>query len=175
MGQEIREHLFKEVSDLYHKLDEGTTPISFFLPYLPIKPHRERDRARLEMVRLFSKVMQDRRDKNVQGDDMLQKFMDATYKDGTSLSDTEVTGLMIALLFGGQHTSMVTSSWMLLYILSNPDVRERLLEEQRQFPELNYPALREMTLLHNCIRETLRLSPPLMLLMRKVGAGGAGG
>lgn len=46
-------------------------------------------------------------------------FMDIEYKDGTKITDDEVTGLLIALLFAGQHTSSITSSWTALYLASN--------------------------------------------------------
>jgi sterol 14-demethylase len=48
--------------------------------------------------------------------------MDAIYKNGTKLPASEVTGLMICLLFAGQHTSSVTSTWTGLYILQNKDM-----------------------------------------------------
>jgi sterol 14alpha-demethylase len=37
--------------------------------------------------------------------------MDLVYKDGTKLSDDEIVGLLIALLFAGQHTSSISSTW----------------------------------------------------------------
>jgi len=56
--------------------------------------------------------------------------MDAKYKNGKPLPVQEVTGLMIALLFAGQHTSSVTSTWTGLYILHNKErLMPRLLDE----------------------------------------------
>jgi hypothetical protein len=43
-GREVREHLFEQVADLLHGLDEGMVPISVFFPYLPIPVHQKRDR-----------------------------------------------------------------------------------------------------------------------------------
>jgi sterol 14-demethylase len=45
--------------------------------------------------------------------------MDIEYKDGSRITDDEVTGLLIALLFAGQHTSSITSSWTALYLAKN--------------------------------------------------------
>ena len=56
-GDDVRENLFAEVSKLYHDLDKGVTPISFFFPYAPTKAHALRDNARKEMVKIFSKIM----------------------------------------------------------------------------------------------------------------------
>lgn len=45
--------------------------------------------------------------------------MDIEYKDGSRITDDEVTGLLIALLFAGQHTSSITSSWTALHLAAN--------------------------------------------------------
>lgn len=41
-------------------------------------------------------------------------FVDMKYKDGTTNSDDQITGLLTALLFAGQHTSSITSTWTTL-------------------------------------------------------------
>ena len=57
----MREHLFSEVSELFHKLDLGMLPISVVFPYLPIKAHRDRDAARAELSQIFTKVIRQRK------------------------------------------------------------------------------------------------------------------
>jgi sterol 14-demethylase len=53
--------------------------------------------------------------------------MDMTYKDDkTSLSDDEIVGLLIALLFAGQHTSSITSTWTAMFLLFNPSCMEKV-------------------------------------------------
>lgn len=45
---------------------------------------------------------------------MLQQFVDARYQNvcnGRQLTPDEITGLSIATLFAGQHTSSITSAW----------------------------------------------------------------
>jgi sterol 14-demethylase len=34
----------------------------------------------------------------------------------------QITGLMVALLFAGQHTSSITSTWTMLHIIHNPEI-----------------------------------------------------
>ena len=111
-----------------------------------------------------------------------------------------MTGQLIVLLFAGQHTSSITSTWLGALLLSNPkamaEVRaeqERLVrtsrmqalttapppfpqvraEQERLVPDassLNYANLLEMDAMRRAITETLRLYPPLILLMRQVSA-----
>jgi len=102
--------------------------------------------------------------------DVLQVFMDAIYKNGTKLPPSEVTGLMICLLFAGQHTSSVTSTWTGLYILQNKDkVMRELLDEQKKVGgNIDHEAIKNMPLLHAAVSEALRMQPPLIFLMREV-------
>uniref|UniRef100_A0A7S0VS43 Uncharacterized protein n=1 Tax=Hemiselmis tepida TaxID=464990 RepID=A0A7S0VS43_9CRYP len=172
MGREIRQTLYKEVSSLYATLDKGCLPISFFAPYLPIPAHINRDIAREKMVKLFRGVIDKRKAEGTHEKDVLQVFMDAKYKNGNSLPAEEVTGLMIALLFAGQHTSSVTSSWTGLFILQAKE-REKLLrdllKEQAEAGPIDIDSIRnKMPLLTACVSEALRLHPPLIILMRRV-------
>lgn len=173
-GDDVREHMFKEVSRLYHDLDQGLTPLTVFAPNLPTQAHLKRNKAREEMVQLFTKVIQERRQhpERTDGTDILSIFMDLKYKDGREITEQEVTGLLIALLFAGQHTSCISSTWTLLFILHNPEITKRILKEQEDVLKdasqpLDYDALNEMGLMHDCMREALRLCPPLILLIRK--------
>lgn len=44
----------------------------------------------------------------------IQVFVDMKYKDGSVNTDSQIVGLLIALLFAGQHTSSITSTWTTL-------------------------------------------------------------
>lgn len=176
-GNDVRETMFKEVAKLYHDMDQGITPLSVFLPNAPTKAHATRNAARQEMVDLFSKIITNRRATNnagSDGTDILSIFMDIKYKDGTSITDEQITGLLIALLFAGQHTSCITSTWTSLFIAKNKNIVKKLIEEQETVfagldssTPLDYDKVNQMAYLHDCMRESLRLCPPLILLMRK--------
>mmetsp|Transcript_17400 Transcript_17400/g.40403 ORF Transcript_17400/g.40403 Transcript_17400/m.40403 type:complete len:408 (-) Transcript_17400:107-1330(-) len=173
-GDDVREQMFVEVSQLYHDLDQGLTPLTVFWPNAPTEAHRKRNLARKRMVELFSKVIAERRaDKGkTDGTDILSIFMDMKYKDGTQSTEEEITGLLIALLFAGQHTSCITSTWTSLFIANNPEIWKRVVAEQdkvfgKDGGDVDFNKLGEMELLHNCMKEALRLCPPLILLIRK--------
>lgn len=184
-GDDVRENLFREVSTLYYDLDHGVTPLTVFWPNAPIRAHAKRDAARKAMVQLFTQVIEARRNaaasssstnttsaSHSDGTDILTIFMEMKYKDGTAPTTDEITGLLIALLFAGQHTSAITSTWTTLFIASHPHIMKRVVEEQRSVlgddntTPVDFDKVNEMELLHNCMREALRLCPPLVLLMR---------
>ena len=83
-------------------------------------------------------MISSRRRSGVHETDVLQTMIDARYSErtygGRHLTDDEITGMMIAILFAGQHTSSITSTWTGLYLHSKM-YRDKflppVLEEQR--------------------------------------------
>ena len=172
-GDDVREHMFAELQTLYHDLDEGLTPLTVLWSRAPTPEHAKRDRARKELVKLFGKVIKERREhpERSDGTDILSLFMDIKYKDGTKITEEEVTGLLIALLFAGQHTSCTTSTWTLLSLLHNPQVLKRVMKEQEDVVQgadtLELEHIQQMELMHNSMREALRMYPTFIMLLRK--------
>jgi sterol 14-demethylase len=177
-GDDVRENMFADVARIYHDLDKGITPLSFFFPNAPIAAHAKRAKAREEMVAIFSKIIAARRADgadNSQRTDILQLFIDFTYKeDGSILTNDEIVGLLIALLFAGQHTSSITSTWTTLLLLHNQRCLKEVMEEQKKIlgtddylqASVDFDTIGNMEYLQNCIKEALRMYPPLILLMR---------
>ena len=54
---------------------------------------------------------------------LLQALIDSRYRNvygGRATTDEEIAGLLIAILFAGQHTSSVTSSWTGYRMIATP-------------------------------------------------------
>lgn len=183
MGREIRENLFGEVSRLIHDLDEGMQPLSVLAPYLPTPSHARRDKAREQLRALYTPIINARRAADAARaageavppaeDDMLQTLLESRYRDGRAMDDNEVVGMLVAALFAGQHTSSITSTWTGLELLRSPTQLAAALAEQDAVrashgEELTYASLGAMDVLHRAMKETLRMYPPLIFLLRKV-------
>ncbi|XP_075495415.1 obtusifoliol 14-alpha demethylase [Primulina tabacum] len=171
LGEEVRNQLFEDVSALFHDLDNGMLPISVIFPYLPIPAHHRRDQARKKLAEIFANIINSRRQTGKAQNDLLQCFIDSKYKNGRSTTESEVTGLLIAALFAGQHTSSITSTWSGAYLLCNPKYMSAVVDEQQKLVEkhgnkVDYDILSEMEVLYRCIKEALRLHPPLIMLLR---------
>jgi len=72
-------------------------------------------------------------------------------------------------MLAGYHTSNITSSWFAIHLLSNPHVLEAVIEEQQKVlgnSPLDFQKLKELELLENCMTESLRLRPPIILVWR---------
>ena len=82
-GNDVREKIFREVSQLFYDLDHGLTPLAVFFPNAPTAAHKKRNAARLKMVEIFSKVIKNRRENPgsslSDGTDILDIFMKMKY------------------------------------------------------------------------------------------------
>ncbi|XP_064402293.1 lanosterol 14-alpha demethylase-like isoform X2 [Halichondria panicea] len=175
-GREIRECLDEHVAQLYSDLDGGFSHLAWLLPgWLPLPSFRKRDHARLEMYKIFGDVIQRRRESS-QGDhedDVLDTLLHTTYKDGRTLKDHEIIGMLIGFLLAGQHTSSTTSAWVGFYLARHKQLQNAAYQEQlkvcgEDLPPLNYDEVEELAFLERCLKETLRLRPPIMTMMRMV-------
>jgi sterol 14-demethylase len=105
------------------------------------------------------------------GRDMLDVLVSITDDDGNlRFSADEITGMFISLMFAGHHTSAGTASWTLIELMRHPEVYTAVTAELDDLyadgQEVSFHALRQIPELENVIKETLRLHPPLIILMR---------
>ena len=187
IGARFREELNRRFAELFHDLECGTDAIAFVDPYADIESFRRRDAARVELVGLIQEIM-DRRETEAEvpadEKDLVDVLMSIRDEDGTlKFSADQITGMFISMMFAGHHTTSTTASWMIIELLRNPDVYERVTDELDSLfgPEVrgddgsrlgesravNYQALREIPWMESALKETLRLHPPLILLLRK--------
>jgi sterol 14-demethylase len=165
-------------------LDHSFVPILFFFPWIP-NPHRSKCiAARKLFTQLFQQVIDDRGEKKANDpnyqppSDFLQILMEAKYRDGTPLTTTEITGILIGVLLGGQHTSNVTGTWLMAHLLKDKEWVEKVMQEQKSlfadktaslYPNtLSYEEVQNMPIFDQVMSETLRLHPPFFQLSRTV-------
>ncbi|KAH6796290.1 hypothetical protein C2S51_037276 [Perilla frutescens var. frutescens] len=84
-------------------------------------------------------------------------------------TDEIITGIIIALIIAGTDASVVATEWVMSFLLNHPDVMHKARQEidthighDRMVEEHDLPKLRYI---HCIILETLRLFPPVPLLV----------
>ena len=172
LGSEFRYELNAEFAEIYRDLEQGIQPIAYVFPGLPLPVFRRRDKARARLEQLVTQIMAKRAEQQARSTNVFQMLIDAHYEDGSKLTPHEITGMLIATVFAGHHTSSGTTAWVLIELLRHPhhlqavltELEERLGEEST----VSFESLRQLPKLENVIKEVLRLHPPLIILMRKV-------
>ncbi|WP_139558596.1 cytochrome P450 [Methylotetracoccus oryzae] len=172
LGSEFRHELNAEFAEIYHDLEHGIQPIAYVFPNLPMPVFRRRDKARARLQKLVTDIMEKRARKGIESTNVFQTLIDARYEDGTPLSPHEITGMLVAAIFAGHHTSSGTTAWILIELLRHPEEMKKVVAEIDALfgPDgpVTFESLRQVPRLENVIKEVLRLHPPLIILMRKV-------
>ncbi len=176
IGPRFREELDATFAQLYHDLERGTDALAFVDPHLPIESFRRRDEARLGLVALVQDII-DRRNAAPpparEDRDMLDVLISLKKDDGSPhFTADEITGMFISMMFAGHHTSSGTAAWTLIELLRDPELMSRVVRELDDLyadgSSVSFQALREIPVLESALKETLRLHPPLVLLLRVV-------
>ncbi len=174
IGKPFREELNSSFAHHYHDLERGTDALAYVDPYLDIESFRVRDAAREKLVELVQGIIDRRQERGTVAradrdllDVLISIDMTADY----------ITGIFISMMFAGHHTSSGTASWALIELLRNPETMAAVVEELDELyadpdgsgaAEVSFQALRSIPQLEAALKETLRLHPPLIILMRVV-------
>jgi len=174
IGRPFREQLDGSFAAIYHQLEHGTDAIAYVDPYADIESFRLRDAAREQLVAKVQGIIDDRhaRGEVAREDRDLLDVLISVDMD----ADT-ITGIFISMMFAGHHTSSGTASWAMIELLRHPDVMADVVNELDELyapdadgtaSEVSFQALRSIPVLESALKETLRLHPPLIILMRLV-------
>ncbi|NEW25218.1 cytochrome P450 [Nocardia cyriacigeorgica] len=174
IGVKFRNQLDGRFAQLYHDLERGTDALAYVDPYAPIESFRRRDAARRELVALVQEIM-DTRAANPPADagdrDMLDVLVSVPGEDGKPrFSASEITGIFISMMFAGHHTTSGTAAWSVIELLRHPEQLRKVVTELDELysdgSDISFGALRQIPQLEAVLKETLRLHPPLIILMR---------
>ncbi|WP_067472566.1 cytochrome P450 [Nocardia amamiensis] len=174
IGVKFRDELDDRFARLYHDLERGTDALAYVDPYAPIESFRRRDQARAELVDLVQAIM-DRRAANPPAGkddrDMLDVLISIPGDDGRPrFSASEITGIFISMMFAGHHTTSGTAAWTIIELLRHPGISRQVVAELDELyadgSDISFGALRRIPRLEAVLKETLRLHPPLIILMR---------
>ncbi|MFF7944412.1 cytochrome P450 [Nocardia gamkensis] len=174
IGVKFRNDLDDRFAHLYHDLERGTDALAYVDPYAPIESFRRRDQARAELVELVQAIMDRRAAAPPTGKDdrdMLDVLISIPGDNGEPrFSASEITGIFISMMFAGHHTTSGTAAWTIIELLRHPEVLGRVVAELDELyadgSDISFGALRQIPHLESVLKETLRLHPPLIILMR---------
>ena len=103
--------------------------------------------------------------------DLLDVLMSIRDEEGAlRFSADQVTGIFISMMFAGHHTTSTTASWMIIELLRTEGAMASVVAELdglfAESDDVSYQALRSMPAVEAALKETLRMHPPLILLLR---------
>jgi cytochrome P450 len=137
-----------------------------YLPWAPIV------RAQHDTDRLVREVIAERRRAPTGGDDILSMLLAARDEHGQAMTDDELRDEMLTLLLAGHETTATTLAWVLHHLLSHPAWLARVRAEVDEVVGVRglvaTEHLERLVLVDAAIKETLRLTPIIPLVARRV-------
>ena len=104
--------------------------------------------------------------------DFLDILLTAADEDGNGLTDVEIMDEVDTFMFEGHDTTTSGISWTLYCLAKYPEHQEKIREEVRNVlmgrEWLDYDDLKELKYTQWCIKEAMRLYPPVTELFRKL-------
>ncbi|KAL8462280.1 hypothetical protein ACS0TY_033360 [Phlomoides rotata] len=132
--------------------------------------HREADKI-LEDIISEHKVANSADDQSSNQEDLVDVLL--KYQDDGELehplTNDNIKSVILDMLAGGSETSSTTMDWAMAEMLKNPSILEKAQDEVRKVFEskgwVDESCIHELTYLKSVVNETLRLHPPLPLLL----------
>jgi len=145
--------------------------VSTFLPmWVPTPENRRYNRVLAAFRAFVEDLIEERRGRADEYDDLLSLFLTAEDDDGDMMSETEVRDQMVTFLFAGHETTSLALTYTVLELAKHDDVCERLDAEHEAVLGGEAPGLADLgdlTYTERVVRESLRLYPPAFILFRK--------
>ena len=103
--------------------------------------------------------------------DFLDILLTAVGDDGVGLTDTEIRNEVDTFMFEGHDTTTSGMSWTLYCLAKHPEHQEKVREEVRRVLNgrefLEYEDLKDLKYTQWCIKEAMRIYPPVFLIFRE--------
>ncbi|XP_069333354.1 cytochrome P450 4F2-like isoform X1 [Eulemur rufifrons] len=105
--------------------------------------------------------------------DFIDVLLLAKDEDGKELSDEDIRAEADTFMFGGHDTTASGLSWVLYNLARHPEHQERCRQEvgqllrDREPTEIEWEDLVQLPFLTMCVKESLRLHPPVTAISRR--------
>lgn len=156
----------------------GSFPIGDFIPWLGwvdwLRGLDARVRNNFKEIDAFlDKVFEEHLRNNVKAEGECINFVDVMLSlddmDGISISRDNMKAIVLDMFSGGIETTTSTINWAMAELIKNPEAMKRAQEEIKQIIKhegiITEESIDRMKYLKAVIKETLRLHPPLPLLV----------
>ncbi len=116
-------------------------------------------------------IIENRRKSNGGHDDLLAMLMEAKDEEtGEQMTDRQLRDEVLTLFVAGHETTVNALSWTLYFLDQEIIVKEKLKKEIKEALQGRKPTfadLPKLPYLHNVIRESMRLRPPVYVIPRE--------
>ncbi len=143
---------------------EDDYKLAMFMPlWMPVIRFGKSRRAVQTLQKTTERIIAARRAAGRSHDDLLDMLLRTHDEDGSRLTDAQVCGQVLALLFAGHETTANTLAWALYLLVKHPQVLAKLRAEAAEVCGDRPPSMADLPRLkytEMVFKEVLRLHPP---------------
>ncbi|RZW04426.1 MAG: cytochrome P450 [Rhodobacteraceae bacterium] len=170
----IDDHVAAETYDAFRRFQRAQ-PVATragLLPWLPVR-HRPATRAAAARLRgTIEDLVAARQTAIAEGtapDDLATRILSTPDPEtGACFSAEEMVDQVAIFFLAGHETSAALLAWALWCLAAAPDWGDRVADEAARFADQpSFARLSELTVTRDVLRETLRLYPPVPMLVRE--------
>jgi len=170
IGKDFRQELGDEFWKNYGMISRSLDPI--LPPNLPLPKFRRRDKANVEIKKVFHTLIAKRRRDPNNYDDLITTLLTTPLKDGSFMDEAVIVSMFTGLLFAGHETTAGQAAWLVTLLLQNPNyldlVQREISEAVSPEKDIDEAVLRNLEHIYWAIDETTRLRPSADLQIRTV-------
>eukprot|EP01018_Ginkgo_biloba_P012563 Gb_03140 [translate_table: standard] len=162
----------EDLKKSYYAVDTGynSMPIN-----LPGTLFNKAMKAREHLSDILSKIIAERRAKNVPHSDLLGTLMKSRDESSGLLSDDQIADNIIGVIFAAQDTTASVLTWIVKYLMDYPLLLEAVKAEQQAIRQakcdgetsLTWADTKKMPLTSRVIQETLRVATIISFTFRE--------
>lgn len=165
------EEMASELKDTFWRfMEHSTTPIipDFYPIFDGFDPQGQKIKAGdclNKLFKLWQPIVKERRESHSPGDPKHGDFLDFMLSNG--FSDIQIDYMLLEIIPAGLGTLTTTVEWAMAELLENKEIMKRLHEELQTITNshsIKESQVIQLPFLNACIKETLRLHPPIPFL-----------
>ncbi|MFO0726223.1 MAG: cytochrome P450 [Myxococcota bacterium] len=156
-----------DASDYFARTLSDPLPLPLSIP-TPL--NRAFNQARLTLDEVVHRIIQQRRESQTRGADLLSVMLDLVDEEGQGMNDVQLRDEVLTLLLAGHETTALTLTYALRLLALHPTIDRQIGEALYAKLGGRAPTLEDLPALQGVeqvVKEAMRLFPPAAVITRK--------
>ena len=166
-GANVDEHAMDVGEAVHAILAHVSDPLELFLPFLkrfPMPRRRLFKRAIERLDAIIYGLIEQRRKRDADSNDLLSMLLQARDEDGSRMSDVQLRDECMTVFLAGHETTALALSWTWHLLSKHAHVREKL---EAELDAVTAPDISKLRYTQHVVSEALRLYPPAWSMGRE--------